>query len=505
MLPYPSGRAAHRPSEGLLGRRRRRPLPPAQRPRVLHPMGYDAFGLPAENHAIKTGQHPRESTEDSIARLPARSSAHGGSRSTGRASSRTHDPRYYRWTQWIFLRLYERGLAYRKEAAVNWCPVDQTVLANEQVIDGRCERCGAWSRCASSSSGSSASPTTPTGCSTTSTTSSWPEHVKTMQRNWIGRSEGAEVDLPLRGAGHRLPGLHHAPRHAVRRDLLRHGARAPRRAQARRPGPSTSRQCASTSTMPCTESAEERGDADKREDRRPPRAVPSPTRSTASRSRCSSPTTCSWSTARARSWPSPRTTSATSTSRTPFGLPIRRVSSQLARDERPAATPATGRWSTRARFTGMHNREALERDHRLAGPRGPRPRIGQLPAARLAALAPALLGLPDPDRLLRALRHRAGARRPAAGRAARRRRLRAQGPVAAGGGRGLGQRDLPDAAAAPARRETDTMDTFVDSSWYFLRYCDAAQRRGRRGTARPCAAGCRSTSTSAASSTRSCT
>ena len=87
----------------------------------------------------------------------------------------THEPRYYRWTQWIFLQLFERGLAYRKEAAVNWCPKDATVLANEQVIDGRCERCGTRGRgCASSSSGSSASPTTPTACSTTSRRSSGP-------------------------------------------------------------------------------------------------------------------------------------------------------------------------------------------------------------------------------------------------------------------------------------------------------------------------------------------
>ena len=105
-------------------------------------MGYDAFGLPAENHAIKTGEHPRESTERVDRRVPAPVPRRGGSRSTGRASSAPTSPRYYRWTQWIFLRLFERGLAYRKEAAVKWCPKDQTVLANEQVIDGRCERCG---------------------------------------------------------------------------------------------------------------------------------------------------------------------------------------------------------------------------------------------------------------------------------------------------------------------------------------------------------------------------
>ena len=103
--------------------------------RVLHPMGYDAFGLPAENNAIKTGEHPRKATEDSIASFQRQFREWGISIDWSREFG-THEPRYYRWTQWIFLKLFERGLAYRKEAAVNWCPKDATVLANEQVIDG---------------------------------------------------------------------------------------------------------------------------------------------------------------------------------------------------------------------------------------------------------------------------------------------------------------------------------------------------------------------------------
>src|SRR5436190_16478503 len=108
---------------------------------VLHPMGYDAFGLPAENNAIKTGIPPREATERSIAAYRHWFHRWGISIDWSRELS-THEPSYYRWTQWIFLQLYERGLAYRKLAPVNWCPHDQTVLANEQVIGGRCERCG---------------------------------------------------------------------------------------------------------------------------------------------------------------------------------------------------------------------------------------------------------------------------------------------------------------------------------------------------------------------------
>ena len=109
---------------------------------VLRPMGYDAFGLPAENAAIREGGHPREVTERNIAAIRAQIKRMGWSIDWTREVS-THEPEYYRWTQWLFLKLYEAGLAYRKAAPVKWCPNDQTVLANEQVIDGRCERCGA--------------------------------------------------------------------------------------------------------------------------------------------------------------------------------------------------------------------------------------------------------------------------------------------------------------------------------------------------------------------------
>ena len=110
--------------------------------RVMHPMGYDAFGLPAENAAIKSGKHPSVSTRENIEAIRVQMRRMGWSIDWTRELS-TSEPDYYRWTQWIFLRLFEAGLAYRKNAAVKWCPNDQTVLANEQVIDGHCERCGA--------------------------------------------------------------------------------------------------------------------------------------------------------------------------------------------------------------------------------------------------------------------------------------------------------------------------------------------------------------------------
>ncbi|MCB1012599.1 MAG: class I tRNA ligase family protein, partial [Microthrixaceae bacterium] len=141
MYPYPSG-AAHMGHVrnytfgDLLTRYRT-----MQGEAVLSPMGFDSFGLPAENAAIRTGVHPREFTDARIAELTSSLVRIGGAYDW-RREVRSHDPSYMRWTQWIFLKLLEAGLAYRKKAAVNWCPGCQTVLANEQVVDGRCERSG---------------------------------------------------------------------------------------------------------------------------------------------------------------------------------------------------------------------------------------------------------------------------------------------------------------------------------------------------------------------------
>ena len=167
---------------------------------VLHPVGWDSFGLPAENAAIKRQQDPREWTYSNL-ETQAESFRRLGISFDWRSRLHTSDPEYYRWTQWLFLRFYERGLAYRKAAPVNWCPNDQTVLANEQVIQGRCERCGAevtkknltqWffkitdyaDRLLDDMS---------------MLEGRWPDRVLTMQRNWIGRSTGAHVDFRIEG------------------------------------------------------------------------------------------------------------------------------------------------------------------------------------------------------------------------------------------------------------------------------------------------------------------
>jgi len=193
MLPYPSGEPhmghlkVYSVGDAIAHYHRRTGH------RVLHPMGYDAFGLPAENHAIKTGVHPRDSTAASIASFQREFRRWGISIDWSRELA-TDDPRYYRWTQWIFLQLLGAGLAYRKEAAVKWCPKDQTVLANEQVeADGTCERCGAMVEVRQLEQWFLRITDYAERLLNDLDGIEWPEHVKTMQRNWIGRSEGAEV------------------------------------------------------------------------------------------------------------------------------------------------------------------------------------------------------------------------------------------------------------------------------------------------------------------------
>ena len=162
---------------------------------VFHPMGYDAFGLPAENAAIRTGEPPAEVTARNIASIRAQLRRLGFSIDWDTEIS-TADPEYYRWTQWIFLRFLEKGLVERREAAVNWCPQDQTVLANEQVVDGLCERCKSpvelrqlpqWFLRITDYAQALLDDM--------DLLEDWPERVLTMQRNWIGRSVGARVEF----------------------------------------------------------------------------------------------------------------------------------------------------------------------------------------------------------------------------------------------------------------------------------------------------------------------
>jgi leucyl-tRNA synthetase len=205
MFPYPSGSRLH------VGHGRNYILGDAlyRRHRMgghntFNPMGWDAFGLPAENAAIASGVHPREYTLANIARMKEQLGNLGLLYDWSKELA-SCDPKYYRWNQWLFLRMWERGLAYRKTAPVNWCPGCRTVLANEQVVDGRCERSGdpveirdltQWffritdyaDRLLAGLEGLD-----------------WSERVKTMQRNWIGRSEGAEIAFQIEALTEPVP------------------------------------------------------------------------------------------------------------------------------------------------------------------------------------------------------------------------------------------------------------------------------------------------------------
>jgi leucyl-tRNA synthetase len=166
---------------------------------VLYPFGWDAFGLPAENAAIKNGIHPEASTRGNIAHMKGQLQRLGISYAWGREFA-TCDPEYYKWNQWLFTRMFERGLAYRRRSAVNWCPSCHTVLANEQVVDGGCWRCGTpveirdldqWFFRITAYADEL--------IDATAGMTRWPEKVLTMQRNWIGRSEGARLTFPMEG------------------------------------------------------------------------------------------------------------------------------------------------------------------------------------------------------------------------------------------------------------------------------------------------------------------
>src|SRR3954469_1355986 len=159
---------------------------------VLHPIGFDSFGLPAENAAIREGGHPREITERNIRTISQSMRRMGWAFDWTRLIS-AHEPEYYKWDQWLFLKLLEAGLAYRKGSPVKWCPVDQVVLANEQVHDGHCEYCGA--EVVSKDLEQWFFKTTAYADELIDELENieWPERIKAMQRNWIGRSEGAEI------------------------------------------------------------------------------------------------------------------------------------------------------------------------------------------------------------------------------------------------------------------------------------------------------------------------
>ena len=204
MFPYPSGSTMHVGHlEGYVGTDILSRYLRMNGFSVLHPMGWDAFGLPAENYAIKTGINPDKSTHDNINIFRRQLEISGLSYDWSREID-TSSPEFYKWTQWLFTLLFKHGLAYKKKAAVNWCPKDETVLANEQVIDGKCERCDTpvvtkeldqWFFKITDYADKLIS-----GLDSID----WPEDVKIQQKNWIGKSEGRTIEFLVDGSSKKI-------------------------------------------------------------------------------------------------------------------------------------------------------------------------------------------------------------------------------------------------------------------------------------------------------------
>jgi leucyl-tRNA synthetase len=461
MLPYPSGEPhighlkVYSVGDAIAHFRRRNGH------RVLHPLGYDAFGLPAENHAIRTGQHPRESTEASIAEFRRQFHSWGVSIDWSRELG-THEPSYYRWTQWLFLRLFERGLAYRREAAVNWCPQDATVLANEQVVDGRCERCGSLVEQRELEQWFFKITDYADRLLEDLEQIDWPQHVVTMQRNWIGRSEGAEVVFRCDELGVDYPVF------TTRPDTL-FGATffvmAPEHPDVLRL--SDSPEVRAYVQRALSASAEERG----AEDREKTgvalgKTVVNPVNGERIPMFVADYVLMEYGTGAIMAVPAHDERDFEFAQR--HGLEVRRVID--GGEGLPYA--GDGPMTASGRFDGMHNREAFGAIVAWLGEDGKgEPAVNYrlrdwllsrqrywgcpIPIVHCDACG----AVPVPDDQLPVVLPDVEDYAP-----------KGRSPLAAA--EDWVRTDCPSCGAA-ARRETDTMDTFVDSSWYFLRYCDA--------------------------------
>src|SRR5690348_6182419 len=466
MLPYPSGEPHmghlknYSVGDAVAHFRRRNVM------RVLHPMGYDAFGLPAENNAIKTGVHPREATEKSIASFQEQFRSWGISIDWSREFG-THEPRYYRWTQWIFLKLYNRGLAYRKEAAVNWCPKDQTVLANEQVIDGHCERCGTLVELRQLEQWFFRITDYADRLLDDLETIQWPQNVVTMQRNWIGRSEGAEVTFscPEIGADYSVFTTRPdtlfgatffvmAPEHP---DVLRLAA-----------GTEHEQEVREYVNRVLTESREERSDTERVKTGVPlGRSVVNPVNGERLPMFVADYVLMEYGPGAIMAVPGHEERDHDFA--TALKLPIRRV---VGGGDPPPYTVDVPLLNSAPEFDGLHNRDALERivdwlhregkGHRSVNSRLrdwllSRQRYWGCPIPVVYCDTDGIVPVPETDLPVELPDVRDYAPKGRSPLAAAEDWLNTTCPRCGG----------------PARRETDTMDTFVDSSWYFLRYCDA--------------------------------
>jgi len=473
MLPYPSGDPhvghlkTYSVGDAIAHFRRRHGY------QVVHPMGYDAFGLPAENNAIQTGEHPRTATEVSIDSFRKQFNRWGISIDWTRELG-THEPSYYRWTQWIFLKLYERGLAYRHEAAVHWCPHDQTVLANEQVIDGRCERCGTLVELRNLEQWFfKITDYADRLLEDFDLLESWPENVVTMQRNWIGRSEGAEVVFRCEELDLAFPVF------TTRPDTL-FGATffvlAPEHPEVERLAAGTDNEQAVHAYVneSARATAEERASEERQKTGVPlGREVVNPVNGERIPMFVADYVLMEYGTGAIMAVPAhdERDYEFAKT----FGLPIRRViegtDPEQARDDDGLPYSRDGVMVNSGRFDGKDNREAYQEiiewlasegrgkaaiNYRLRDWLVSRQRYWGAPIPILYCDRCGMVPVPE-DQLPVVL--------PDIAEYA----PKGRSPLAAA--EDWVHTDCPS-CGGEAHRETDTMDTFVDSSWYFLRYLD---------------------------------
>ncbi len=471
MLPYPSGTLHighirnYTIGDALARYKRMRGF------NVLHPMGWDAFGLPAENAAIANKRDPYEWTMHNIENMKRQHRRMGFSYDWSREVA-TCDPEYYRWNQWFFLKMLERGLAYRKNALVNWCNECGTVLANEQVVDGCCWR----------------HESTPVEqraieqwflritdyadellASIGELEEGWPERVLLMQRNWIGRSEGAEIDFHLEGSGQAIRVFTTrvdtifgatcvilAPEHPLVAEL----ASPELKAQVKQ--------------MIDSRASKGPGDIEKEGLFTGSYAV-NPFSGERVPIWIGNFVLMGYGTGAIMAVPAHDQRDFEFCKQ--YGIPIRPVIRPVDGALADVATMKEawgedGIVENSGPYTGLPSAEARSVMTAQGRSGGFRKGRGHVPHQGLGHLAPALLGHTHSRDLLPQVRHGSGAGERFARGAAAQSSHRRQGPLAARKCAGVRERPVSEVRRARPKRETDTMDTFIDSSWYFYRYCD---------------------------------
>ena len=446
---------------------------------VLHPIGWDAFGLPAENAAIRNNTHPADWTYKNIETQAASFRQYGVSFDWSRRLQ-TCDPAYYRWTQWLFLRFYERGLAYRKDGYVNWCPVDQTVLANEQVISGKCERCGAevirrtltqWYFKITEYADRLLADMAPLE-------GKWPERVLLMQRNWIGRSEGAEVKFAIEDRDEPVTVFTTRPDTLYGATFFVVAADSPLAAQLCAPERAADLERYLTEVRKLTDIERQSADREKTGVFLGRHAV-NPVNGERIPVWAADYVLSDYGTGAIMAVPA-HDQRDLDFART-FGLPVRVVLDTGLPDpaQTGVATPGEGRLVSSGPLDGLSKQDAIakiiemlaERDlgraavsYRLRDWLLSRQRFWGAPIPIVYCDGCGEVPVPDEQLpvLLPDLRGQELAPRGAS-------------PLATAAG--WVSAECPK-CGGPAKRDTDTMDTFVDSSWYFLRYCSPAFEHG---------------------------